>query len=153
MGNQHTIRRLDNHSLPQSEYVIPAVQVDEGTNPKGSMWRRCPIPACNCDSGKLCGVNKTDPTQPAYPAYFESYGDTGEPVPKGTRSCPTGTQFPVPCPMCYGQDQFSVMDRNMWAIVDEVEVPLLKGSYVLRWRWDTEQNQQIWTHCADVNIV
>merc|ERR1711934_691656 len=109
VGNQHAIRRLDNTSLPVPEYVIPAVQVDEGTNPKGSMWRRNPIPACNCDAGKLCGVNKTDPTQPAYPKYFQSYDDQGEPVPEGTRSCPTGTQFPVPCPMCYGQDQFSLM--------------------------------------------
>ena len=27
--------------------------------------------------------------------------------------------------MCYGQDQFSVMAKNMWAIVDQVHVPHL----------------------------
>ena len=29
--------------------------------------------------------------------------------------------------------------RNMWAIVDEVQVPNITGEFVLRWRWDTEQ--------------
>ena len=43
--------------------------------------------------------------------------------------------------------------RNMWAIVDKVLVPSVTGEFVLRWRWDTEQNPQIWTHCADVTIV
>lgn len=70
----HTIRRLDNSSLLEPEYTIPAMQVNKGTFPAGSMWRRNPIPACNCDSGKLCGVNKTTPSQPAYPAYFKASG-------------------------------------------------------------------------------
>ena len=46
--------------------------------------------------------------------------------------------------MCYGQDQFN----NMWAVVDQVQLPNVTGDYVLRWRWDAEQNQQIWTHCS-----
>jgi hypothetical protein len=54
----------------------PAMQVSEGTFPVGSMWRRNPIPACNCDSGKSCGVNKTTPSQPAYPAYYKVSGPT-----------------------------------------------------------------------------
>lgn len=29
--------------------------------------------------------------------------------------------------------------ENMWAIVDEVQVPDVTGEFVLRWRWDTEQ--------------
>ena len=43
--------------------------------------------------------------------------------------------------------------RDMWAIVDHVQVPATTGDFVLRWRWDTEQNPQIWTHCADVSII
>ena len=43
--------------------------------------------------------------------------------------------------------------RDMWAIVDKVQLPNITGDYVLRWRWDTEQNPQIWSHCADVRIV
>jgi hypothetical protein len=41
-----------------------------------------------------------------------------------------------------------------WAIVDSVRVPTtVVGAFVLRWRWDTDQNPQIWTHCADIIIV
>jgi hypothetical protein len=63
VGKHHTIRHMDNFS----QYVIPAMQVSEGTFPPGSTWRRNPIPACNCDAGKQCGLNKTDPGQPGYP--------------------------------------------------------------------------------------
>jgi hypothetical protein len=40
-----------------------------------------------------------------------------------------------------------------WIIVDTVAVPTIAGDYVLRWRWDTEQNPQVWTNCADITIV
>ena len=43
--------------------------------------------------------------------------------------------------------------RDMWAIIDQVQVPNITGDFVLRWRWDTEQNPQIWSHCADVRIA
>jgi hypothetical protein len=155
VGDFHVIRRLDNSSLPEPSYTIPAMQVREGTFPPGSLWRRNPIPACNCDGGKSCGVNKTTPSQPAYPDYYRAYADEAQPQPTGnSQPCATGTHFPVPCPKCYGQSQFGAnQPRNMWAIVDEVQVPNVTGDFVLRWRWDTEQNPQIWTHCADVTIV
>jgi hypothetical protein len=38
-------------------------------------------------------------------------------------------------------------------IVDNVRVPEAAGEYVLRWRWDTEQNPQVWTNCADITVV
>ena len=39
-------------------------------------------------------------------------------------------------------------------LAPRVQRPLAPpGGFVLRWRWDTEQNPQIWTHCADVTIV
>ena len=78
VGDFHLIRRLDNSSLLEPEYTIPAMQVSEGTYPVGSMWRRNPIPACNCDSGKSCGVNKTTPSQPAFPAYYKAYADEAQ---------------------------------------------------------------------------
>ena len=129
------------------------MQTSEGTFPLGSMWRRNPIPACNCDSGKSCGLNKT--ISGPYPDYWKSYAAEPQPEPVGgSQHCATGTQFPVPCPKCYGQALFGrSQPSNMWAIVDEVQVPNITGDYVLRWRWDTEQNPQIWTHCADVTIV
>jgi hypothetical protein len=115
------------------------MQTSKGTFPVGSMWRRNPIPACNCDSGKGCEVNKS--IGGVYPAYFKSYAAEAQPQPVGySQPCSTGTQFPVPCPRCYGQAEFGAQQfRNMWAVVDEVRVPNFTGEFVLRWRWDTEQ--------------
>ena len=42
---------------------------------------------------------------------------------------------------------------DTWVMVDTVRAPAARGEYVLRWRWDTEQNPQVWTHCADVTVV
>ena len=57
----------------------------------GSMWRRNPIPACNCDAGKGCGVNKTMPSQPSYPAYYSAYAAEAQPEPVGnSNACSTG---------------------------------------------------------------
>ena len=150
VGTSHVIRFLDS----QAQIVIPAVQVSRGTMPAGSTWRRNPIPACNCDAGKACGVNKTVPQQPAYPAYYRAYADEGAPHPAATEPCETGTQFAVPFERGYGQHFFDYVPRELWAIVDQLQLPKnVTGDYVLRWRWDTEQNPQIWTHCADVKIV
>ena len=40
-------------------------------------------------------------------------------------------------------------------IVDQVRVPedLEPGRYVLGWRWDCEESNQIWQSCADLTIV
>lgn len=40
-------------------------------------------------------------------------------------------------------------------IVDKVAVPatLDAGQYLLSWRWDCEQTNQIWQNCADVSII
>ena len=49
---------------------------------------------------------------------------------------------------------------GMWGpfnveIVDTVALPadLPSGEYVLGWRWDCEESNQIWTSCSDVTIV
>ena len=46
---------------------------------------------------------------------------------------------------------------TMWGIeiVDTVALPaeLPSGEYVLGWRWDCEESNQIWTSCSDVTIV
>ena len=153
VGNHHTIRHLDN----DTELQIPAMQVSVGTSPPGSVWRRNPIPACNCDAGKGCTTNAHDPSQPSYPKYYQSYWNGTQPLPKGPESCATGTQFPVAFNAVgshgYGQDMFGRTKEYMWAIVDKVQLPKVTGDYVLRWRWDQEQTPQIWSHCADVTIV
>ena len=40
-------------------------------------------------------------------------------------------------------------------IVDHVRIPkgLAAGEYVLGWRWDCEQSNQIWQSCSDVTVV
>ena len=76
-----------------------------------------------------------------------AYKDDGPPVPQGQatngNSCPTGTQFPVPFPYGYGMHTWYNKEdgpsRNMWAIVDKVQLPKVTKDFVLRWRWDTEQ--------------
>ena len=78
--------------------------------------------------------------------------------------CPTGTQFPVPFDYGYGQQVWDLtpektaragnpLAADTWQIVDRVRAPAARGDYVLRWRWDVEQNPQIWSHCADIRVV
>ena len=133
VGSHHTIRYIDNGT----EFPIPATDVSEGTWPKGSSWRVNPIPACNCDRGDACN------TKNGTIAMQKAYHDDGPPVPKGDagngNDCPTGTQFPVPFPYGYGQHMWynnpAGPSRDMWAIIDQVQVPNVTGDYVLRWRW------------------
>ena len=40
--------------LNGTEYHLPAKDATEGVFPLGSVWRRNPIPACNCDKGFAC---------------------------------------------------------------------------------------------------
>lgn len=50
---------------------------------------------------------------------------------------------------CSGRDPYNTL------IADEVVVPpgLAPGSYVLGIRWDCEKSAQVWTNCADVELV
>lgn len=153
VGNTTTIRYIAGPQLG-SELTITATDVSVGTHPAGSVWRRNPIPACNCDAGFHCSRNST--------AAWDSraYDPAGQsPQPEGF-PCPTGTHFPVPFDYGYGQqlwdDGTNMQDpksMNTWVLVDHVAVPATKGEYILRWRWDAEQNPQIWSHCADISIV
>ena len=40
-------------------------------------------------------------------------------------------------------------------IVDRLQIPdtLEPGRYVLQWRWDCEETDQVWASCADVAIA
>ena len=62
-------------------------------------------------------------------------------------SCRRNPSRPLPLPSEPGPS------RARAVIVDRLKVPAAKGEYVLRWRWDVEQNSQIWSHCSDVVIV
>jgi len=43
--------------------------------------------------------------------------------------------------------------KNRFSVMDEVNVPNKVGSYVLSWRWDCEEADQVWTSCADIEIT
>lgn len=42
-----------------------------------------------------------------------------------------------------------------WHVKDKIKVPmnLEEGEYLLSWRWDAYMADQMWTNCADVNII
>ena len=63
-------------------------------------------------------------------------------------------------PNCRCKDEPGFTCTGMWGpynleIVDRVEIPrgLPAGYYVLGWRWDCEESNQIWSSCSDITIV
>merc|ERR1712190_661506 len=70
---------------------------------------------------------------------------------KGRGTCPGATQFPEPMPGMsgFGKSIFR------FSVVDQVMVPadLEPGEYLLSWRWDCEQSDQVFQNCADVLIT
>ena len=52
-----------------------------------------------------------------------------------------------------GQDAVVVDGEAQWWISDNLVAPTELGSYVLQWRWDNEQTPQVWTTCADIEVV
>lgn len=112
-------------------HYFNATYVTEGTTPAGSMWAMNPIPRAwkNFTTGKWIGnMYQTGEG-------FKPFCDSDSPT--DTYSC-TGEWGPY----------------NM-EIVDTVKIPddLPAGPYVLGWRWDCEESNQIWSSCSDVSIV
>lgn len=58
-------------------------------------------------------------------------------------------QFQTPC-RCSGD---GAIPFNL-EIVDVVAIPstLPPGDYVLGWRWDCEESDQVWASCSDITI-
>ena len=99
--------------------------VSEGTNPPGSTWVKNPIPRNDGFTGA-------------------GFAPKCDEVP----DCRT-TAVESDC-LCSG----------MWGpynleIVDYVTLPssLAPGKYVLGWRWDCEESNQVWASCSDVQIT
>lgn len=121
--------------------------------PDGTEWRTNPVPGCACDNGISCG-GKSDFLQ------AKSQGDCAGKYPSSTpysitgsatSNCPYGTMFEA------GFDQFTqgflVGSSNKFSIMDEVNVPDQLGEFVLGWRWDCEETDQVWNSCADIIIT
>jgi len=57
--------------------------------------------------------------------------------------------------MCSGMEDGTGGAEPTLEIVDMVLIPpdLPAGDYVLGWRWDCEESNQIWQSCSDVTVV
>jgi len=110
------------------------VTVTEGTK-AGVMWRRNPVPrAWKTKQGKWGQGSNQLQTGMGFEPYCEDQGmDT-----TGTQRSCTGEAGPY----------------NL-EIVDKVLIPkeLPLGEWVLNWRMDQEESNQIWQSCADINIT
>ena len=101
----------------------------EGVTPPGSMWRMNPIP-------------RNDPW---------GTGDGFEPVCDWAHNSGTGSDQAEPYP-CQGGSETGLGNLE---IVDHVKIPagLPAGDYVIGWRWDSEESNQIWQSCSDVTVA
>jgi len=154
-------------------FAMPLQKTSMGTFPLHSEWARIPIPGCRLCDQSVCGPNLepniTEICNITFPGLNSSYPALG-----GCRwfhqqqcaqscsglnltACPPGmTQFPEPLTGISGYTG-SYVGGNPglpYSIVDRVEVPknLEEGDYLLSWRWDCEQSNQIWQNCADIKI-
>merc|ERR1712039_50758 len=140
---------------------IPAVDVNEGTIPKGSTWRRNPIPACKTPNGgaygEQCGPkNGTDPND------FQFAPTGSDPTRAGhlLGGFGVGACFGAPYGVGCGQPPYGKTWDGLWAqefhfnILDELVVPLVPpGDYIMSFRWDCEETPQIWNTCTDIKIT
>jgi len=64
-----------------------------------------------------------------------------------------------PCTGCHGKAYHNSKEDQeddwQFSLIDHVMIPssMAKGEYVLGWRWDNENQEQVWTNCADIEIV
>eukprot|EP00928_Gymnodinium_smaydae_P057979 TRINITY_DN41202_c0_g1_i1.p1 TRINITY_DN41202_c0_g1~~TRINITY_DN41202_c0_g1_i1.p1 ORF type:complete len:381 (+),score=39.91 TRINITY_DN41202_c0_g1_i1:46-1188(+) len=129
--------------------------ITEGTYPVGSMWSMLPIPPDWLGPRCLPGPNDTASTPNACEPW-ENHNVDGpcKPCPGTPGSdcsrCDNGPtpSFPAPYPHVVGCD-------HSHAIKDVVKVPsdLKPGKYILGWRWDCEASAQVWSNCADIELV
>lgn len=135
--------------------LINGTFVTEGTYPAGSMWSWLPVPSTVLGPRCLPGPNDTSSTPNACEPWEHKVKDgpckpcPGTPGSDCSRcdNSPTPS-FPLPCEHCNGNDHHH-------AVRDMVKIPahLKPGKYVLGWRWDCEASAQVWSNCADVELV
>jgi len=162
VGNTTEIRYADN---AKPSVTIPAVTTSVGTFPKGSMWRKNPVPMCNCDLGYDCYDFEAETQLVEQPReynkdMFRAYNRTNFRPGQRSDICPTGVQFPTATDDALGAPPYMPggkmrgSDFN-YQMVDKLKVPLgiVPGAYVLSWRWDCEETPQVWNSCADLTVA
>lgn len=152
IGNNHFLVFIDGNWTE-----IPRAMVDQGTHPAGSQWARWPIPSClDCNPAEVCGpILEPEPGLNYKSAWNQQVNCNGECAgsrsSKRSGSCPGATQFPAP------MEGMSGFGKSIFrfSVVDQVMVPadLEPGEYLLSWRWDCEQSDQVFQNCADIVIT
>jgi len=112
-------------------------ETNVGTRPAGSTWRKNPIPT----------------------VLWEREGPSFAPVCEESEECrkyatvATFQETPGVC-KCSGHSNGGPLLPNL-EIVDVVAIPrdLRPGRYVLQWRWDCEESDQVWASCSDVVLT
>eukprot|EP00656_Telonema_subtile_P001283 TRINITY_DN10590_c0_g4_i1.p1 TRINITY_DN10590_c0_g4~~TRINITY_DN10590_c0_g4_i1.p1 ORF type:complete len:434 (+),score=70.86 TRINITY_DN10590_c0_g4_i1:45-1346(+) len=133
-----TLRWDSNKSTDiQFDTKLKGWETNQGTTPAGSTWRKNPIPS----------------------GLWQREGPTFDPVCQESQECIQGySSFPHLAPQgtckCSGFSNGGPLLPNL-EVVDSVQLPagLAPGKYVLQWRWDCEESDQIWASCSDVEIV
>lgn len=124
-----------------------------GTWPKKSQWTRIPVPAClgvdadggvRSDTSNECLETGGFQFPPPAPG-ISGYGNY-------LRNTPNFDQLERGE---IGPDQAIIAPSFAFSIIDKVVIPedLEPGKYVLSQRIDAEQTAQVWTTCADINII
>ena len=116
-----------------TQLAFNASRVAVGTMPVGSMWSKNPIPT----------------------TLWEREGPSFSPVCEESEACKQSQIYggkPGDC-RCSGFSNYGPLLPNL-EIVDHVAIPtsLTPGRYVLQWRWDCEESDQVWASCSDVTI-
>lgn len=141
------------HDNSRPDFMINATSTSIGTWPKGSQWRRNPIPMCGCDIGVKC---YSEATQDENKPYKTTHLHPGQKLDR----CPSGVMFETQWDDGYGAGAYPLPGEKSeplgafpFTMTDTVKVPTgLSGDYMLSWRWDCEQTPQVWNSCADISI-
>jgi hypothetical protein len=124
--SQHTLEfsNSSDRTQPVERFVVPGRYVSDGTLPVGSTWARNPLPYSNAENAARAPFTFNPPCDETID---RTKSDTGK---------------------CSGRDPYNTL------IADELTVPSVPpGKYVLSLRYDCEKSAQVWTNCADVEII
>lgn len=125
--------RWDGDASTQLEF--DAWQVEVGTVPQGSAFRKNPIPT----------------------VLWEREGPSFQPVCEESDECrryASGYGGDFGACRCSGHSNGGPLLPNL-VVVDSIRIPkdLPRGRYVLQWRWDCEESSQVWASCSDVTVA
>jgi len=138
----NSILRWDGNRDTQIEFDTKALgwETNVGTIPKGSSWRKNPIPS---GLWHRMGPQFSPVCKESEECIREYTGWVGEKEGNTQGVC-----------KCSGFSNGGPLLPNL-EIVDVVKIPtnIKPGKYVLQWRWDCEESDQVWSSCADVTIT